>query len=232
MPLTDLAIRAAKPRSKAFKLFDGGGLYLHIKPGGSKLWRLKYRYGGREKLLSIGPYPLVSLSDARIKRELTKKELFDGVDPGAKKQLEKLEAEAAARQTFGLVAAEYIKRMEDDGAAAATLSKTRWLLEKLAAPLATRPVADVTPAEILDLLKRVEKSGRRETARRLRGVIGSVFRYAIVTLQAEKDPTIPLRGALASPKVMRRAAITDERSLGHCSSQLMSMTAGHHSQQH
>jgi len=104
--------------------------------------------------------------------------------------------------------------MEANDAAPSTISKTRWLLFDLARPIAKRPIADIIPAEILQVLKRVEKSGRRETARKLRGVIGGVFRHAIVTLRATSDPTVPLRGALLRPKVTHRPAITDERALG------------------
>lgn len=119
-----------------------------------------------------------------------------------------------AKNTFGVIAAELLGNKEANEAASATMSKNRWLLEKLAAPLANRPIAEVTPVEILHLLKQVEKSGRRETARRLRGVIGSVFRYAIVTLRATSDPTAVLQGALLPPKVKHHAAIIDEKELG------------------
>ena len=107
-----------------------------------------------------------------------------------------------------------IARKEAEEAAESTLSKNRWLLEDLAAPLAKRPIAEITAAEVLQLLKRIETSGRRETARRLRGMIGSVFRYAIVTLRATSDPTVALHGALLAPKVQHRAAIVDEKALG------------------
>lgn len=103
---------------------------------------------------------------------------------------------------------------EANEAASSTLSKNRWLLENLAAPLSSRPIAEITAAEILDLFKRIETSGRRETARRLRGLIGSVFRYAIVTLRATGDPTLAIHGALLAPKVQHRAAITDEKKIG------------------
>ncbi len=107
-----------------------------------------------------------------------------------------------------------MSRLEENGSAKSTIDKNRWLLEDLAASLAKRPISAITPAEILLLLQRIEKTGRRETARRLRGMIGSVFRYAIVTLRATMDPTFALRGALLPPKVQHRAAITDEHDLG------------------
>lgn len=214
MALSEFAVRKAKPREKAYKLFDGGGLFLHVQPNGSKHWRLKYRYDGKEKLLSFGPFPAISIADARIQRERTKEKLAKGSDPAVQKKLDRIAVQTASRQTFGLIAQEYVQRMEASGAAPATLSKTRWLLEKLAAPISERSATEITSAEILDMLRKIELSGRLETARRLRGVIGSVFRYAIVTLRATSDPTIALHGALLAPKVIARAAITDEAKLG------------------
>ncbi|MFV2035215.1 MAG: tyrosine-type recombinase/integrase, partial [Halocynthiibacter sp.] len=214
MALSEFAARKAKPRQKPYKLTDGGGLFLLVQPNGSKLWRHKYRFEGKEKLLSFGPYPLTTIAEARAKREAAKKLLAEGSDPSVKKRLEKIAATTASRITFGLVAEEYLANMADNDAAAATLSKNRWLLEDIASSLSSRPVKEITSAEVLDLLKRVEKSGRRETARKLRGVISSVFRLAIVTLRAENDPTIALRGALKSPKTKGRAAIIDEAELG------------------
>lgn len=214
MSLTDLAVRKAKPREKPYKLSDSGGLHLAVQPGGSKLWRLKYRFAGKEKLLALGPYPLVSILEARNKREIAKKQLLDGIDPSNQRKVEKLAAEAEALITFGVVAKEYIEKLEAKDAAASTLSKTRWLLEDLAKSLTNRPIREITPAEILQILQRIEKTGRLETARRLRGTIGSVFRYAMVTLRADKDPTLPLHGALLAPKVVGRAAITDEKAFG------------------
>jgi len=214
MHLSDLAVRKAKPEDKPFKLSDGGGLYLLVRPNGAKLWRLKYRFAEKEKLLSFGPYPITSLADARRKRDEAKKLLAVGTDPSAQKKLDAVTAAAKASNTFGSIVGEVLSNKEQSGNAGTTLKKNRWLLEHLAAPLADRPIAEITAAEILVLLKHIEKSGRRETARRLRGVIGSVFRYAIVTLRATHDPTIPTHGALLAPKVEHRAAITDERRLG------------------
>jgi len=214
MPLSEFTVRKAKSLDKPYKLTDGGGLYLHVQPGGSKLWRMKFRHLGKEKLLSFGPYPLVSIADARRKRDDARKLLLEGTDPAAQKKQDRIAAEAKAQQTFGLLSDEYLEQQKAKGIAKATLSKTTWLLKDLALPLADRPIEEITPAEILSLLRRIEKTGRRETARRLRGAIGSVFKLAIVTLRAESDPTVPLHGALLPPKVESRAAITDEQELG------------------
>ena len=175
---------------------------------------MRYRYLEKENILSFGKYPLVSLLDAREKRDNAKRLLIGGINPPTKRKEEKIAAITEARTTFGLIAEEYIKRMEERDAAAATVTKTKWLLEDLASPLAKRPIKEITPAELLQLLQKIEKSGRRETARRLRGVIASVFRLAIVTLRAETDPTLPLQGALQPPKVIGRAAIVDEKKFG------------------
>lgn len=136
----------------------------------------------------------MSLPDPRGKRDDAKRLLIAGINPSTKRKEEKTAAITEARTIFGLIAEEYVTRMEERAAAAATLTKTKWLLEDLASPLAERPTKEITAAEIFQLLQKIEKSGRRETARRLRGVIGSVFRLAIVTLRTEADPTLHLRG--------------------------------------
>ncbi len=214
MPLSEFAARKAKPAEKAYKLTDGGGLFLHVQPGGSKLWRLKYRFDDKEKLLSFGPYPLTTIAEARGKRDQAKKLLAAGRDPSVQKMLDRIAATTASRNTFGLVAKEYLASLEDRELAEATISKNRWLLIDLASSLSKRAIADITSAEILDLVRKVEKSGRRETAHKLRGVISSVFRLAIVTLRAPADPTIALRGALLPPKRQGRSAILDEKEFG------------------
>jgi integrase len=212
--LTQLAITAAKPQAKPYKLGDGGGLYLLVEPSGSKGWRFRYKIRGKENMLSLGVFPIVTLAQARARRDDAKRTIAEGEDPAQRRREEKLAAAVAASKTFGVIAEEYIAKLKDEGAAESTLDKNAWLLLDLAGSLRNRPIAELTPAEILDLLKRIEKSGRRDTARRLRGVIGSVSRYAVVTLRAQSDPTYALRGALLKPDVKHRAAITDERKLG------------------
>lgn len=214
MPLTQFAIVKAAPKERPYKLADGGGLHLLVRPGGSKLWRFRYRFAGRENMISLGAFPATPLAEARRKRDEAKKLIEAGTDPAVQKKFDRIAAATSAQNTFGAVAAEYLANLEASNAATSTISKNRWLLEDLAKPLARRPIAQIIPTEILDLLKRVEKSGRRETARRLRGTIGSVFRHAIVTLRATTDPTIPLQRALLKPNVQHRAAITDELELG------------------
>ncbi len=209
--LTALAIENAKRLNTPYKLADGNGWHLLVTPNGSKLWRLRYRFGRKQLMLSLGAFPEVSLAKAREKRDDARKRIADGIDPSLQKKLDKV---ATANNTYGAIAEEHLAALKENGAAEATLNKVRWLLLDLASPLTKRPVAEITPAEILLILKRLEKSGRRETARRLRGAIGKVCRLAVATLRASTDPTYALQGALLAPVVHHRAAITDERQLG------------------
>jgi integrase len=214
MSLTDTAIRSAKSTTKAVKLSDGGGLHLLVTPAGGKLWRLAYRFEGKQKQLSFGRYPEVTLKDARSRREAAKEALAAGVDPGAKAKVEKLTRKVIAANTFGLVAEEYLNRLRGEGRADATIVKVGWLLDFASPALAKRPISEISAAEVLAVLRIVELRGRLETARRLRSTIGSVFRYAIATARAANDPTFALKGALQTPKVKHRAAITDPKGVG------------------
>lgn len=214
MPLTDLQIRNAKPSEKTVKLADGGGLHLAITPQGSKLWRLAYRFAGKQKLLSIGAYPVVTLGMARDARIDAKKLLADGIDPSEVKKQEKRQQKLAAENTFQVVAEEWVQKLRREGRAPSTLKKIEWLLGFAYPVIGRRPIAEISSAGVLDILKRLESRGRLESARRLRSTIGSVFRYAIATARAENDPTVALRGALVVPKVKHRAAITEPKALG------------------
>lgn len=210
MPLTDTAIRNAKPSRKVVKLSDGGGLYLLIQPHGTKLWRMGYRIGGKQKTLAFGIYPTVSLAEARLRRDAAKKYLTDGVDPSVQRKLDK----RARVITFRLVAEELLTKMQREGRAQATLTKTRWLLEYAFAGIGERPIAKVTALELLDVLRKIEARGNYETARRLRSTCGMVFRYAIATGRAERDPSVDLRGALTAPTVKHRATIVEPKAIG------------------
>lgn len=214
MSLSSFSIQNAKAREKPYKLTDGDGLHLLVNPNGSKLWRLRYRFGGKQTMLALGAFPEISLASARTKRDEAHKQIAEGIDPSVKKKLDKVAAAVAANNTFGAIAEEYLQRLREKGCAEVTIEKNRWLLLDLARPLTKRPITAITPAEILLILQKVEKSGRRDTARRLRGAIGSVFRFAVATLRANSDPTYALRGALLAPIVHHRAAITEETELG------------------
>ena len=209
MALSDLKIRKAKKLEKPYKLSDASGLFLLVKPNGSKLWQQKYRYNGKERLLSHGPYPDVSLAQARQKRDEARALLSNGTDPSIQKRLDHIEAETQSRTTFLLVAEEYLQMAYDRELADATMRKKLWHIHTLAEPLHNRPINEISPAEILHLLKSIERSGRRETTKKLRGTLSGVFRLSIVTLRADNDPTYAVKGALLPVKVTNRAAITD-----------------------
>jgi integrase len=214
MPLTDTTIRNAKPSAAVVKLSDGAGLQLWIMPTGAKLWRLAYRFGGKQKKLSIGPYPEIDLRSARQRRETARAQLRDGLDPSEQKRLQKITQAVSRANTFGVIADELMDKKEKEGRAPATMEKARWLLDLARPALGTRPITEISAAEILAALRKVEARGRHESAKSLRTAIGQVFRYAIATARAENDPTFALRGALIAPKVTHRAAITSPKEFG------------------
>lgn len=214
MPLTDVEIRSAKPRPKPYKLSDGGWLFMLVQPNGSRLWRMAYRFAGKEKTLSIGPYPDVSLRDARARRDEAKALLDAGIDPNVKRRLDKLAQNITNANTFAGIAGEYLEKLRKEGRAPATLNKVEWLLDLARPKIGARPISQITAPEVLDALRDVEKRGRLETARRMRSTIGSVFRYAIATARAENDPTGALRGALITPKVKHRPAFVEPAAVG------------------
>ncbi|BFI43636.1 integrase [Yersinia pseudotuberculosis] len=210
MPLTDIKVKTAKPIDKAYKLTDGGGMYLLVKPNGSKYWRLKYRFVGKEKMLSIGVYPDVSLADARQKRDEARKVLAAGGDPGEVKKADKLAQKLSSENTFEAIAREWHKHKAD-----------RWSLryrdeiidtfEKDIFPyLGRRPIAEIKPMELLETLRRLEKRGALEKMRKVRQRCGEVFRYAIVTGRAEYNPAPDLATALATPKKTHFPFLTAE----------------------
>lgn len=209
MPLTDAALRNARPADKQFKIFDGEGLHILIMPKGSKLWRLKYRFDGREKLLALGAYPSVSLRDARTAKDEAKAAIARGRDPADARRQAKVAKAMETAQTFSAIAAELLAKMTKEGRAASTLLKAEWLLRMANKSLGNRPIRDISAREVLRALKAVEARGNYETAKRLRSIISRVFRYAVATDRADIDPTFALRGALIRPEPTPRAAITD-----------------------
>ena len=211
--LTTTQIRSLKPAARPYKVADAKGLFLLVQPTGSLLWRFRFRKFGIEKKLSFGSFPDVSLQEARKARDEARNQLEEGIDPVEEKRQRKLEAELAAKTTFKLVAEEYIQKMEREGKAPATIKKARWFLELLDG-IGKRPIASITPHELLDVLKRIERRGHHETALRLRAFAGRVFRYGFATLRAERNPADILRGALIVPQVKHHAAIFDPAKVG------------------
>jgi integrase len=212
--LTVVQIKALKPREKAYKVADGKGLYLAVQPSGSLIWRVKFRYHGVEKKITLGHYPAIGVKEAREKLEEARELLSGGIDPVAVKAQAKLQAEIAAATTFTVVADEYIRKMELEGKSPATLKKARWFRDLLEPYVGRRPVAAVTAHELLAALKRLERKGHHETAHRLRAFSGRIFRYAVSTLRAQHNPADILRGALIAPKVKHHAAVLDPIKVG------------------
>ena len=214
MPLTDTAIKNAKAQDSQYKLFDGGGLFLLVAPSGGKWWRLKYRFGGKEKLLSLGTYPLVSLKDARGRRDEAKKLLEGGVDPGLHRQAVKASILSAQGNTFEVVAREWFAK-HSPSLVESHRKKILSRLERQLFPfIGAYPIDQLEAPHILAAVSHAEKRGAVETAHRLVQLCGQVFRYAIVTGRAKHDISADLRGALQSVTVQHRAAITEPKQIG------------------
>lgn len=209
MALSDVTVRNAKPGEKPIRMFDSGGLYLEVAPTGGKLWRLKYRFGGKEKLLALGKYPDVSLKDARERRDEARKLLANEVDPSEnRKQQRSAKAERSAN-SFEVVAREWIAKNTPTWAASHT-SKIVRRLEMYVYPwLGGKPIADITAPDLLAMARRIESKGAIETAHRALQNCGQVFRYAVATGRAERDPTGDLRGALQPVTSKHMAAVTE-----------------------
>lgn len=214
MALTDLKIKSAKHGTKPIKLSDERGLFLLLQPSGGKLWRLKYRMLGKEKKLSLGVYPDVSLKEARKRRNEARTLLANGVDPSNAKKEQEQSAKLDAANTFAAIAEEYIQKISREGKAAVTIRKTQWLLSLMTVDIGNRPIKEITPAELLTCLQKVESKGNLETARRMRSFAGRVFRYAVATSRADSDPSALLRGALVAPIVKHHSAILEPKAVG------------------
>ena len=194
------------------KHFLGGGLFLHVTAKDSRYWRLKYRFAGKEKLLALGVFPEVGVAEAIRRCELARSELRDGFDPAIAKKERRVAAKTAGANTFATVAEDWIKHQR---VAEVTASKNRWLLETFLFPvIGKRPINEITPRELLTALRKIEATGKLETAKRVKMKAGQIFRFAILESRAESDPTASLRGALKTPVVTHHAAITDPKKMG------------------
>ena len=210
MKLKASQVAASRPMVTPYKMADGGGLYLEVNTNGSKAWRMKYRFGGKEKRLSFGMYPLVSLADARKKRDEAKKLLVDGIDPAETKKIEKMAQKMGMKNSFESIAREWHKSKAD-----------RWSLryreeiidtfEKDIFPyIGKRPIAEIKPLELLETLRKMEKRGALEKMRKVRQRCGEVYRYAIITGRAEYNPAPDLASALTPPKKQHFPFLTAE----------------------
>ena len=214
MVLTDTAIRNAKPADKPYKVTDSQGLYLLVNPRGSKLWRIKYRIDGVERKLSLGAYPEITLAEARAARDAARRQLAHAIDPNVAKRQARIEASIRASNSFASVAEELIEKKAREGLAEPTLEKMRWFVKLMGADFGKRPVTDITPQELLHELQKHERRGRSETANLLRAFASRVFRFAVATARAERDPAQLLIGALTTPRVKHFAAIIDPNEFG------------------
>ena len=215
MTLTAAEIKSFKPAAKAYKRADGRGLYIEIAPSGSKLWRWKYRVGGKEKRLALGAWPETSLAKARELRDEARKQLKEGEDPALRRKKAKATAHFEAANTFAAIGAEYIeKKMVGEGLAKRTIEKAIWHLDLLSPAIGNMPISDVDPQMLLAALRKLEARGTYETAKKCRGFASRVFRFAIWTGRAEHDPAASLKGALTNRKAKHYAAILDPGKLG------------------
>ncbi len=213
MPLTDVVVRKAKSSGKTSKLFDERGLYLEVSPTGSKWWRLKYRFDGKEKRLALGVYPDVGLKDARERRESARKLLANGVDPGEHRKAQKQTRMDDVSNSFEVIAREWFAKYGTTWAASHSERTMRRLERDIFPWIGSRPVGDIHAPEILTVLRRIEARGAGETAHRALSNCGQVFRYAIATGRASRDPSGDLRGALSRVKKAHFAAKTDPESV-------------------
>ena len=210
MPLTATAIRNTKPADKPIRLFDGGGMYLEVSPAGGRWWRLKYRFFGKEKRLSLGVYPEVSLAEARTRREDARKLLAAGIDPSDQRKAAKREAEGRELNSFEAVAREWYGKQAHVWVAHHASDVLRRLESNLFPEIGSEPIADVTAPMLLAAVRKIEHRGAHDLAHRVLQVASQVFRYGVATGRCERDPAPDLRGALTPHKSKHQAAVAPE----------------------
>jgi integrase len=210
MKLTATECKNAKPKAKAYKLADGGGMFLLVQPNGSRYWRMKYRYAGKEKLLSVGVYPEVTLSEARQARDAARKILEAGDDPANNKREQKRTAAERSEQTFERIAREWHKKGSakwTEGYAAKIMDS---LEQDVFPAMGKRPIAEITAKDMLEVLSKIEARGALETVSRVKQRCSSVFNYAITKLLTANNPVLPLRGSFQAPKNKNHARLKIE----------------------
>lgn len=213
MPLTDFKIKSIQPTQKTSKLFDGGGLFLEVTSKGSKRWRLKYRFDGLEKLISLGIYPEVSLKEARDRRDTARRLLANGVNPSENRKAQRAALSSSNADGFEVIGNEWMAKQSviwSPGHAKTVLSR---LQSNVYPYIGMLPIASIVPADLLKVLKKVEDRDAIETAHRVRGILGQVFRYAIATGRIASDTSRDLRGALSPVKKKHLAAVTEPKQV-------------------
>ena len=214
MALTDTALRNAKPSNKPIRLTDDGGLYLLLNPNGSKWWRFDYRFAGKRKTLSMGVYPDVGLKDARERRDLARKQLANDIDPAENRKAQKAASVERSANSFEVIAREWFEKRRSSWSASHADKIIKRLENDVFPWLGGRAIAEITAPDVLSVLRRIEGRGTLDTAHRAAGNCSQVFRYAIATGRAERDPLPDLRGALPPARGGNFAAITDPNGVG------------------
>lgn len=212
--LTDTKIRALKARPVAYRVADANGLCIEVRPVGTKVWRYRYRHQGKASMVTLNEYPAMSLAEARAERERLRALLKAGANPAHVARVERANHAERSANTFGAIALELLDKREREGLSAGSVKRERRLIEKDLATVADLPIAEVTAPILLAALRKLEGRGVVETAHRARSMAGRVFRYAIATGRAERNPAADLAGALEQPQVQHFAAITDPEQIG------------------
>lgn len=227
MPLTDALIRTAKPAEKPYRLYDEGGLYAEVSTAGGKLWRMKYRFDGKEKRLALGAYPEIGLKEARERREEARKLLANGVDPGTVKKAQKAARLERAANSFEVLAREWYEKQTGTWSDSHGVRILRRFERDVFPLIGGLPVADITAPVLLDAIRKIEARGAIETAHRAMQNCGQVIRYAIATGRADRDPTPDLRGALTPVQASHFAAVTEPLEAGKLLRLLDTYTGGY-----
>lgn len=212
--LTDTKIRAQKPRERAYRVADAQGLCLEVRPSSAKVWRYRYRHAGQASMITLGEYPTMGLADARAERDRLRALVRSGANPAHVARLERITKAGQAATTFGAVGLELLEKRAKEGLSPQSVKRERRLIEKDMAGIRDLPITEVTAPLLLDTLRKLERRGVIETAHRARAHAGQVFRYAIATGRAERNPAADLTGALEQPKTTHLAALTEPAKIG------------------
>lgn len=207
--LTDTKIRAQKPRDRAYRVADSNGLCLEVRPSGAKAWRYRYRHAGQASMITVGEYPAMGLADARAERDRLRALVRSGANPAHVARIERLTKAERTATTFGAVGLELLEKRAKEGLSPQSVKRERRLIEKDMAGVRDLPIAEVTAPLLLEALRKLERRGVVETAHRARAHAGRVFRYAIATGRAERNPAADLAGALEQPRTIHLAALTE-----------------------
>lgn len=209
MKLTAIQVKNAKPEIKQYKVADGAGMYLLVHPNGSKYWRLKYYFAGKEKILALGVYPVINLSEARDRRDVAKKLMANNIDPGLNKKTQKLNATQSANATFEVVSLEWHTKQSNKWVPKNAARNLSILVTYVFPHIGNIPVAHITAAQLLTVIQRIERRGIIETAHRTMQICGQIFRFAIATGRAQADLSLVLKGALTPVREKHHASITE-----------------------